>query len=1081
MKSLFRVLPVLLCVLSMANAQPQLSVSIHIPTLTVNPNGEEYAPMPLPVQATIYNTGNVASAQLSARISFVADLALDPSENGAIIKIPLPSAVPANDSAKVEWLLYHPPAFAAKNYRIRIWLLTSAVDSFETQKLFTLPAMAPPDFKFTLGPIPRLEVRADSLGYQVNPFTINLRLANQGGTTIDTVSVKLHLPENYILEPSTQANPYNVPIPMPAPTAGNPRIDILWTVRYYGSTILPRTDTLRIVAKGVDIAGNWREEDTLIILHVDGLSPAVETTLPGGNSLQYDAATIYTPQPYRLTARIENIGEQWAQLVSAKAIVDGEGVTLIDAALKPVGYSLLPGTIINFNWDISVERRASARQFNVTVEVTDLNGRIRAVTKPILVPGKPYFLTVEGFTAPDTLALNAEGTNFLTPDIPLRYSIGNRTWYNSTVQHIRVQSQGTGIKAPPFHDSQPQTALLPDQVSAPFDDVFTVEGQIQGRLLNFHVVAVSERGDTARGTRPVFVPGLRPVLSMHRWGTDELRYDRVNSYTPNPFYEEYVLRNEGHVAVRVDSLRLSYNADGVSTPEPLYLNVGWMLNPGDSLLTRWNFLAYKRDTDRDINMSVSAWTSGEQHLTLDHTVRIPGLYPVPELTLEGDDTLAYDPVYVYTPNPFTRKLIVRNIGTDDLICDSIIVSFSDDRVTLLDSPVWNTGAILEVDSALEVTWQFTAQERDASVLLPITATLHHSRGIQQASGTVFIPALLPGLDVTFLGDAFLTMDTETVYAPDPFTKTVRVTNNGTGTLRLDSIRLKSSDPDVRFIEERTQYVNGELQPGQASSVSWHGRSGPRYIQGSVLLEFDIHHSGGEVLPAGTSISIPGRAHAFEVTDIDLPTQMVLGAGGYTYTSEGFALRFRALNDCWAKSLFTRAVVELNTDDGVTRVGPGGDFLPNEILDANAASGMLVDSFLIAPRTVERFLSLEITVYDGFMRSGSATASIYVPPVIATSVNSTRHADDFRISAVYPMPAKTGKDATVTVSMEGLRGGTVLLELYDLLGRRVSGTQSMIGSSGTSSMRLSLGNAAGGTYMLRAMSGGRQQSRLLQIR
>jgi hypothetical protein len=1081
MKSLFRVLPVLLCVLSMTNAQPQLSVSIHVPTLTVNPNGEEYAPMPLPVQATIYNTGNVASAQLSARISFVADLALDPSENGAIIKVPLPSAVPANDSAKVEWLLYHPPAFATKNYRIRIWLLTSAVDSFETQKLFTLPAMAPPDFKFTLGPIPRLEVRADSLGYQVNPFTINLRLANQGGTTIDTVSVKLHLPEDYILEPTTQANPYNVPIPMPAPTAGNPRIDILWTLRYYGSTIVPRTDTLRIVAKGKDIAGNWREEDTLIILQVDGLSPAVETTLPGSNSLQYDAATIYTPKPYRFAARIENIGEQWAQLVSVKAMIEGEGVALLDAALRPAGPSLLPGTVIDFTWDISVERRATARQFTATVELTDLNGRKRAVTTAIQVPGKPYFLTVEGFTAPDTVAVNAEGTNFLSADIPLRYSIGNRTWYNSTVQQIRVQSQGTGIKAPPFHDYQPQVALAPDQVSAPFDDAFAVEGQVQGRLLNFHILAISDRGDTARGTRPVFVPGLRPVLSMHRWGTDELRYDRVNNYAPNPFYEEYVLRNEGYVAVRVDSLRLTYNADGVSTPEPPYLNIGLMLNPGDSVVTRWNFLAYKRDTDREINMSVSAWTSGEQHLTLDHTVRIPGLYPVPELTLSGDDTLAYDPVRVYSPNPFTKKLIVRNIGTDDLICDSIIISFSDARVTLLDAPAWNVGAMLEVDSTLEVTWQFAAQERDASLLLPITATLHHSRGVQQASGTVFIPALLPGLEVTFLGDSFLTMNTETVYAPDPFTKTVRVANNGTGTLRLDSIRLKSSDPDIRFVEERTQHVNGELQPGQASSVSWHGSSGPRYIQGNVLLEFDIHHSGGEVLPAGTSISIPGRAHSFEVTDIELPAQMVLGAGGYTYASEGFALRFRALNDCWAKSLFTRAVVEVNTDDGLTRVGPGGDFLPNEVLDANAVSGVLVDSFLIAPRTVERFLSLEITVYDGFMRSGSANASIYVPAVIATSVNNIHPADDFRIASVYPMPAKAGKDASVTVSMEGLRGGEVALELYDMLGRRVTGMQSTYESSRTFSLRLPLGNATGGTYILRAMSGGRQQSRLLQIR
>lgn len=1080
MKSPISFLPVLLIVLTTAHAQPQLSVSIHIPALSVDPGGQSYSPIPLPVQATIYNTGNVASAQLSARISFTADLSLDASEQGAVIKIPTPSAVAPNDSAKVEWLLYHPPSFAAKNYRIRIWLLTSAVDSFETQKLFTLPAMAPPDFKFSLGPIPALQVRADSLGYEMNPFTIALRLSNQGGTTIDTVSVQFHLPTDYILDPSTQANPYIVSIPMPPPTAGNPRVDIRWNVRYFGATIQARSDTFRIVARGKDIAGNWREEDTLFIVQVDGMSPAVECTLPGTNALQYDAASIYSPQPYRLTARIENIGEQWAQLLSLKAMLIGDDVSLLGAAVKPAGPSLLPGNIVTETWDIAVQRRAATRQFTAVVELTDLNGRKRRVEKIIQVPGKPYHLTVENLTAADTLARNAEGTNFVTPDIPIRYSVGNRTWYNSTVQYVRVQSQGVGIVAPPYHEHQPMTLLAPDEVSPQREDVFSVEGQVQGRIVNFHVLAVSDRGDTARGTRPVFVPGLRPILTLQRNGTDALRYDRANDYAPNPFYQEYVLRNVGHVTVRVDSLRLSYTADGVTTPDPLFRTVGWNLNPGDSLVTRWNFLAYKRSVDRALDFNISAWTSGEQHLTLAHTLSIPGLYPVPELVFSGDDTLTYDPVRVYTPNPFTRTLTVRNIGTDDLGCDSVRLFFDDTRVLLNDSDLWSAGALLEVDSALELSWRFTALERDVSVLLPVTATLYHAQGSSERTGYVFIPALTPGLEISFLGDSFLSMDADNVYTPNPFARGVRVTNNGTGMLRLDSIRLKSNDPDIRFDEAPTQHINQVLQPGNSATATWHGRSNPRFIAGNVLLEFDVHHSGGEVLPTATDIRIPGRAHYFNIVDMDAPARLTLDPSGYAYSSEGFGLRFRVHNDCWAKTVFTRANIEADVLDGIVRVGATGDILPNEPLAPMATSQFVVDSFVVLPRTTERFVTLDITVYDGFMRKGTAKTTVYIPAALATSVSEIPSRSDFHIAALYPMPVAAEARAEVSVLLQGLRIGNVTLELRDMLGRLVS-RMHIESDGGTGLYRLPIDPVSSGTYLLRAINNNRAATRLLQIR
>jgi hypothetical protein len=71
-------------------AQPSLQVSIHIPTMSVDPAAEAYLPHPIPVTVTIYNTGTAASQPLRARISFPPDLELADTEQHAIIKNPSP-------------------------------------------------------------------------------------------------------------------------------------------------------------------------------------------------------------------------------------------------------------------------------------------------------------------------------------------------------------------------------------------------------------------------------------------------------------------------------------------------------------------------------------------------------------------------------------------------------------------------------------------------------------------------------------------------------------------------------------------------------------------------------------------------------------------------------------------------------------------------------------------------------------------------------------------------------------------------------------------------------------------------------
>ncbi|MBR9975102.1 MAG: hypothetical protein KFF77_05940, partial [Bacteroidetes bacterium] len=410
-------------------AQPSLSVSIHIPSIGIDQATESYVPSPLPVTVTIYNTGTVPSQSLSARISIPAELALDASEQDAMIKIPLPAVVQPNDSAKVQWLLVPPPSFTMTNYRVRVWLTHTAVDSFETQKLFILPAMDRPDFKMTFGPVPTLQVRTDSLGYEQNPFPVLMRLSNQGGTTVDSVVSRVILPPDYVLDPMSQNNPQNYPLPIPPPQAGNPRIELTWTIRYVGATRVPRVDTLRFRTTGRDIAGGLVQKDTMLLIGVNGLSPRFSIAFIDPGAMEYDTASFYRPQPYPLQLRITNQSEQWIDLVGLTLDLQGDGVATPDVLTHPIPL-LLAGGHLDFTWNISAERRHAPRQLTAVVEVADNDGRLQSGTHAVAIPGRPYALTVQDYQAPDTLAVNAEGTAFLDQRIPLSFRLRNDTWYN---------------------------------------------------------------------------------------------------------------------------------------------------------------------------------------------------------------------------------------------------------------------------------------------------------------------------------------------------------------------------------------------------------------------------------------------------------------------------------------------------------------------------------------------------------------------------------------------------------------------------------------------------------------------------
>ena len=1064
-----------LCSLS-AHGQAVLSVGSDIPSVTVNQNTQQYEPMPLKVTATVYNTGQSASQTLSARVVLTPGLALDTSEQHMTIKTPVPAVVQAGDSAKLEWRIVYPAAFTMSNYRVYVWLKSSPNDSSVTSALFTVPPVPRPDFSITPSGIPALTMRADSLGYDGNPFDVFFRFSNAGGTTADSVNIELLLPPDYELDPPTQDNPMQLQQPLEPQAQGGQRLYLSWRVRYTAATRMPRSDTLHIRARGKDIAGGVVENAAPTAVSVPGMNPVVDISFRDPGSLQYDSADIYNPLPYPLIVRLSNNSAQWTQLGAMQLDIQGVGWSSTD----PFGQSLpalAPNSHIEFTWDLDVARRSAPRQLSASVEVTDAEGFAHPGQRTVSVPGKPYALTVSSAQIPDSLARTPDATQLLSRNIPVAFRVRNDTWYNSTLVYSKVQTQGSGIASAPWKEQQHSDFMQAGGESGVILDTFRVDAALKDRVITMHLLAVSDRGDTARYRGDVRVPGLQPILALERRGPDELRYAPGGTYAPNPFAQEYVLHNRGHVAVRVDSLLLRYPMDGVATPQPLRRDIGFDLLPGDSLVTRWDFTAYVRDTLRRVPMHVTAHVSEEYAVATEHILEIPALFPVITSSVEGPDTLAYDPDSLYVPNPFTRTLRIHNTGTADLRLDSVRLTWDDPLLHAESAVAWTAGAVVRPDSILALPFVLRADAHEQENNARLDFTLHHSGGKRDTVvAGVYLPALRPGLDAVVLGNAQLVYDPISIYRPDPFTKTVRVSNSGTADLQLDSIVVTFTDPAISVLGASTQQIDALIRPGDSRESEWQFHAEPHASSGRAMLRFLLYHSGGEMLPLQSEIFIPGEPFSFTIEDADIPDRLIARGDGQGYEGNPVAIRFRVKNTAWFASSLRMLRVRVEGEGAQMLTSQPRD--PAIDLNPRVTSPVVRDSFFVFPATYDRVLRVYVQVESSRGLGDSTWQDIFVPRVTTTSVAASASPSALTLDGPYPNPVSVTSAGVVHAAVRS--PGYFRWEVYDMLGRLRASSESLPPSVERRVVRVPLQGLSQGSYLLRIVTADAQASTRFMI-
>lgn len=734
------VLFALLCV--SPAVQAQVTLRIDAPTLTFNKMQFRYEPYPMQVTVVVKNNGNTPTQLASARIEIISPLAFDASEASVTIKQLLPSVVAAHDSAKASWLLVQPPVLTNTLQRVVFWVKFGATDSSMVGRNIPIPAADPAILSTSLSGVADLHVRADSLGYDGNPFTVYAGLINSGETRADSVRLQLVLPADFVLDPPSQQNPVLFAQYEPAPIT-DLHFTTPFTVRYTGCTRTPRSDSIVALVTARNIAGAPLTARASKTFAIDGLAQRYSLLVNAPDALQYDTATTYAPNPASVTVVVKNISEQTERLQTLALSIAGEGASPRQGLVRAIG-TLAPQETKSFTWEVDVTRAAAPRDLVFTATVTDADLETREATKTVAVPGKPFGFEIAELVAPDSIPVNAERTAYRMSLFDVAFRVRNAFWKNVRVARTRITPIGTGVSPGGPIEDTPGHFLKPDEVSNSYSGSFRIIGGYAAHTVTFEVLAITSEGDTAIARHDVYFPALVPRVSIMRSGIDSLAVDAGSmTYVPNPFEQRFFARNEGSANVMLDSITVDAVGDGIARNGARSFIFSQSLAPQQETQTRsWTFTAERRARSRFVRIAYTAHFNKNERITDTAAIFIPGIEPELAFELLPLPAVAYDSIEIYHPSQITVTAIARNTGPVPFRLDSVRFS---PPAPWGPAPVsaYRVDAMLQPGDTIRLAWpvEFMPSMRSDSLRCRFIATAQYD---SSRSGTASQELVIPG-------------------------------------------------------------------------------------------------------------------------------------------------------------------------------------------------------------------------------------------------------------------------------------------------------------------------------------------------
>jgi len=637
---------------------------------------------------------------------------------------------------------------------------------------------------------------------------------------------------------------------------GGPMPTVSWNVRYLKKYRYDTFLEFKFVVGGVGPTGLPTDSvETRCVVKVPGLAPsfACSMTLPDSVYLN-PTKTDVTPNPFPAVYKVWNTSRQTAKIM----VIDlnyplGDDIDLDVATPTPktwnVNQTLAPGDTITATWLFKVRNRITRRLERIFAVAYDDEGN------PVLCDDVVPIANLE-----TALICSAKTSRDVVKYIPVLQEYDTSTWvitadlvntggFQITDVTAEIELADSSLAQyvefdPTFPDnSNPKsTPIMFPQSMRTFQWGFrlaspNMTGKSVFPFFNVRYKSVETPTISSGCDVPIEIqPVVMPVLECKLEAPDTIWFN-TDRYIPLPFDLKVRISNIGngdafnvHAYVLQDT---RFNIIAPSSRDFGQVDAGKVIDFRDLGNDGFVLKVNPRQTDGYDTVRVMVVADGIPSAICEYPIYVlHEQRPIFAMQCQANpDRLQFNDILNdYVPNPFDVTTVAVNVG-DTRADNCQLVFVGPPRFTPVDNtPIVNVGAggVMQVGDTVRYTWKLVPLKRLIGGWDTLVYQIQGRGGMghRLIIGECRVPIYVPparAADYQMVCDApsSLTFDNSGgVYVPDPFTFTVRVTNNGAAEgmgLEMTAVL----PPGLIFASGETPTKKvGNLAVGSWAEVKW---------------------------------------------------------------------------------------------------------------------------------------------------------------------------------------------------------------------------------------------------------------------
>jgi hypothetical protein len=258
-------------------------------------------------------------------------------------------------------------------------------------------------------------------------------------------------------------------------------------------------------------------------------------------------------------------------------------------------------------------------------------------------------------------------------------------------------------------------------------------------------------------------------------------------------------------------------------------------------------------------------------------VFVPALYEGLDANITGDDSLQYDPVQMYTPNPFSKALHIGNSGTVNLEIDSVVVEYADLKILNLSALRRDVLQSLKPGDGLDLQWSFQTRKRDTTETTEFNLIIYHGAGTVPMKTAIWIPGRKTAFNLAnvFVPSQLALDPSDTGYVANPFSTRFSAFNDDWMPATFVSSHVTIAGTSVTALSPLDRAMNEVVAPNQTSAEIFDSFYVKPSTEEQVLTFFiQIENSSGLTDTASYFIYVP-KIKAPEAIDHPDPASLLL--------------------------------------------------------------------------------------------------------------------------------------------------------------------------------------------------------------